>query len=50
VQPCDLYLLDSSMADDDNVELRCQVRAAPFGDPLFFFSAVSLDADKHRRT
>ena len=45
-QPCDLYLVDSSLSDDDNMELRRRMCAVPFTDPLLFFSAVSYDADK----
>ena len=47
-EPCDLYLMDSSMTDDDNVELRRQMRAVRWADSFLFFSAVAYDADKRR--
>jgi CheY-like chemotaxis protein len=45
---CDLYLMDSSLTDDDNVELRRQMRAVPCAHPFLFFSAVAYDADERR--
>lgn len=46
---CDLYLMDSSMTDDDNVELHRLIRSAPYADPFLFFSPVSYNADKRRQ-
>jgi DNA-binding response OmpR family regulator len=45
---CDLYLMDSSITDDD-IELRRQLRTASCADPFLFFSAITYDSDKRRR-